>query len=84
MRALLAPHRERLVGLRRGAQLPQISRLLLLLRQPAPHQDRVPVQLHLRPLRQVLRLRVRLSAHPSSVPRSERPLAWTTTPSRRP
>ena len=72
MRALLAPPRERLVGLRRGAPSPQILRLPPLLPQLAPHQDHVPVQLHLRLLRQVLRLRVRLSARPLSVPRSER------------
>ena len=68
MRAPLAPLRARLLGLRRGAPSPRILRPLPLLPQLAPHQDHVLVQLHLRLLRQVLRLRVRLSARVLSVP----------------
>ena len=72
MRALLVPPRARLLGQRRGAPSPRILRPLQLPPQLVPQRHHVPVQLHLRLLRQVLRLRVRLSARPLSVPRSER------------
>ena len=60
--------REQRLGLRRGAPPPRTLRPLQLSPQLAPHQHHVPVQLHLRLLRQVLRLRVRLSARALSVP----------------
>ena len=66
------------LGLRRGAPPPQILRPLQLPPQLVPDRHHVPVQLHLQLLRQVLRLRVRLLAHPLSVPPSARRLAWTT------
>ena len=78
------PPRARLPGRRRGAPSPRILRPLLLPPRLVPHQHHVPVQLHLRLLRQVLRLRVRLSARPLSVPQSARLLAWMTPPLRRP
>ena len=68
MRPLLVLPRARLLGLRRGAPSPRILRPLPHPPQLAPHQHHAPVQLHLQLLRQVLRLRVRLSARVLSVP----------------
>jgi hypothetical protein len=75
---LVLAHAQRL-GLHRGAPPPRILLPLQLPLQPEPHRHHAPVQLHLQLLRQVLRLRVRLLAHPLSVPPSARRLAWTTT-----
>ena len=71
-------------GLRRGAPPPRILCPLQLPPQLAPDRHHVPVQLHLQLLRQVLRLRVRLSAGPLPVPQSAHLLAWMTPPSLRP
>ena len=71
-------------GLRRGAPPPRLLRPLQLPPQLVPDRHHVPVQLHLQLLRQVLRLRVRLSAGPLPVPQSAHLLAWMTPPSLRP
>ena len=78
MRLLLVLARSQRFGLRRGAPPPQIRWPLQLPPQLVPNRHDVPVQLHLRLLRQVLRLRVRLSAGPLPVPQSARRLAWMT------
>ena len=78
MSLLLVLARAQRFGLRRGAPPPRILRPLQLPPQLVPDRHHVPVQLHLQLLRQVLRLRVRLSAGPLPVPQSARRLAWMT------